>query len=88
MGLKPSTIDGSALEASRESLVGTKLTLYEATDSRALSLIEDQGSVPGLELRPIGGKAERMMSGCVSRSTKTAYLVTGSLPSTGGALGR
>ena len=69
MGRKPSTIDGSALQASRESLIGTKLTLHETTDSRALSLIEDQGSVARLELRPIGGKAGRMVSGGLWKRT-------------------
>ena len=59
MGLQPSTVDGGALEANAETFISTELTVQETTESRALSLVEDQGSVPGLELCPVGFKTER-----------------------------
>ncbi len=58
IGLKPSTIHSSALEASRETIIGTELTLQETTETRALPLVENQGSVPGLELSPFRFKTE------------------------------
>ena len=62
------------MEASPETIIGTKLTHQETTETRALSLVEDQGREPGLELSPFGGKTERMMSGCSSQTTKDGLL--------------
>ena len=59
MGLQPSPIGGGALEADAETFIGTELTVQETTERRALSLVEDQGSVPGLELCPVGIKTKR-----------------------------
>ena len=87
IGLEPCTVDGSALEAASVVGISTQLTVHETTESCGLRLVEDQVGVQGLVLKLGGIGTERMVSVRLMKMNEMVYLVTGSLPSTGGALG-